>query len=179
VARLPTLFLDALGFNFCNSFVHHLEKIPKIPSLGLVLKHIDQYRNNWKQHVQNMDLTHIPRQMMTYRPQGKRSLPRLVKRWRDTVAGHWGVIRVRKKKKKKNKLENIRTGLFFLFLVDTILTILTRVIVVTNAAWGLASQSLRRAETYAIRSSCKAAILLSDCNQNVNTPFPTNVNSTS
>jgi preprotein translocase subunit SecA len=36
-----------------------------------VLEHIDQYRNNWKQHVQRMDRSHIPRQMMTYRPKGK------------------------------------------------------------------------------------------------------------
>jgi hypothetical protein len=35
--------------------------------------------------------------MMTYRPKGKRSLGRPLKRWIETVTGHWGLIRVRKK----------------------------------------------------------------------------------
>jgi hypothetical protein len=36
--------------------------------------------------------------MMAYRPKGKRSLGRPLKRWRETVTGHWGLILVRKKK---------------------------------------------------------------------------------
>jgi hypothetical protein len=44
--------------------------------INSVLEHIDQYRNNWKQHVQRMDWSCIPRQMMTYHPKGKRSLRR-------------------------------------------------------------------------------------------------------
>jgi hypothetical protein len=44
----------------------------------------DQYRNNWKQHVQSR----VPRQMMTYRPKGNRSLGRPLKRWRETVTDH-------------------------------------------------------------------------------------------
>jgi hypothetical protein len=58
-------------------------------------------RNNWKQHVQRMYRSRIPRQMMTHRPKGKRSLGRPRKRWRETVTGHWSLIRVRKKNKKK------------------------------------------------------------------------------
>jgi hypothetical protein len=42
--------------------------------INSVLEHIDQYRNNWKQRVQRIDRRRIPRQMMTYRPKGKRSL---------------------------------------------------------------------------------------------------------
>jgi hypothetical protein len=56
--------------------------------INSVLEHTDQYRNNWKQHVQRMDRSRIPRQMMTYRPKGKRSLGRPLKRWRQTVTGH-------------------------------------------------------------------------------------------
>jgi hypothetical protein len=67
--------------------------------INSVLEHVDQYRNNWKQHVQRMDRSRVPRQMMTYRPKGKRSLGRPCKRWRENVTGHWGLIRVRKKKK--------------------------------------------------------------------------------
>jgi hypothetical protein len=51
-----------------------------------VLEHIDQYRNNWKQHVQRMHRSRILRQMMTYRPKGKRSLGKPLKRWTET--GH-------------------------------------------------------------------------------------------
>jgi hypothetical protein len=69
--------------------------------INSVLEHVDQYRNNWKQHVQRMDRSRIPRQMMTCRPKGKRSLGRPLKRWRETVTGHWGLTRVRKKKKKR------------------------------------------------------------------------------
>jgi hypothetical protein len=39
--------------------------------INSVLEHIDQYRNNWKQHVQRMDRSCIPRQMMTYRRKAK------------------------------------------------------------------------------------------------------------
>jgi hypothetical protein len=53
-----------------------------------VLEHIDQYRNNWKQHVQRMDRSRIPREMMTYCLKDKRSLGRPLKRWRETVTGH-------------------------------------------------------------------------------------------
>jgi hypothetical protein len=42
--------------------------------INSVLEHRDQYRDNWKQHVQRMDRSRIPRQMMTYRPKGKRSM---------------------------------------------------------------------------------------------------------
>jgi hypothetical protein len=56
--------------------------------INSVPEHIDQYRNNCKQHVQRMDRSRIPRQMMTYRPKGKRPLGRPIKRWRETVTGH-------------------------------------------------------------------------------------------
>jgi hypothetical protein len=46
-----------------------------------------------------MDWSRVPLQIMTYRPKGKRSLGRIIKRWREAVTGHKGVIRVRKKKK--------------------------------------------------------------------------------
>jgi hypothetical protein len=52
-----------------------------------VLEHTDQYRNNWKQHVQRMDRSRIPREMMTYCLKDKRSLERPLKR-SETVTGH-------------------------------------------------------------------------------------------
>jgi hypothetical protein len=63
-------------------------KILRELKINSVLEQIDHYRNNWKQHVQRMDQSCIPRQMMTYRPKGKRSLGRPLKRWRETITGH-------------------------------------------------------------------------------------------
>jgi hypothetical protein len=56
--------------------------------INSALEHIEQYRNNWKQHAQRMDRSRVPRQMMTYRAKGKRSLGRPLKHWRETVTGH-------------------------------------------------------------------------------------------
>jgi hypothetical protein len=56
--------------------------------INSVLEHIDRYRNNWKQHVQRMDRSRIPRQMMTYCPKGKRYFGRPLKLWREAVTGH-------------------------------------------------------------------------------------------
>jgi hypothetical protein len=56
--------------------------------INSVLEHIDQYRNNYKQYVQRMDRSCIPRQIMIYRPKDKRSIGRHLKRRRETVTGH-------------------------------------------------------------------------------------------
>jgi hypothetical protein len=53
-----------------------------------MVEHIDQYRNNWKQHVQRMDWSRIPRQITTYNLKGKRSLGRPLKHWIDTITSH-------------------------------------------------------------------------------------------
>jgi hypothetical protein len=44
--------------------------------INSLLEHIHQCRNNWKQQVQKMDRSRIPRQIMTYCPKGRRSLGR-------------------------------------------------------------------------------------------------------
>jgi hypothetical protein len=56
--------------------------------INSALEHTEQYRNNWKQHVQRMDRSRIPRQIKTYHPKGKRALGRPLKRWRETITGH-------------------------------------------------------------------------------------------
>jgi hypothetical protein len=85
-----------------------------------VLGDIDQYRNNWEQHAQRMYRSRIPWQMTTYRPKGERSLGRPLKRWRETLTGHWGLIHDRKKNKCSRKFEyNI------LNLLSTRLSLLT------------------------------------------------------
>jgi hypothetical protein len=57
-------------------------------NINSVLEHLDQYRNNWKQHAQRMDRSRIPPQIMTYGPKGIRSLGKPLKLWRVTVTGH-------------------------------------------------------------------------------------------
>jgi hypothetical protein len=48
--------------------------------INSVLEHTDQNRSNWQQHVQRMERSRIPRQLMTYCPKGKISLGRPLKR---------------------------------------------------------------------------------------------------
>lgn len=51
--------------------------------LGLepILQHIQHYQNNWMAHLQRMPSHRIPRAILRYHPQGKRSLGRPKKRW--------------------------------------------------------------------------------------------------
>jgi hypothetical protein len=46
---------------------------------------IEQYRNNWLQHINRMEDTRLPKRALQYRPSGKRDLGRPKIRWRDTV----------------------------------------------------------------------------------------------
>jgi hypothetical protein len=56
--------------------------------INSALQHTDQYNNKWKHHVQKMDRSHIPRQMLTNSPKGKRSLGRPLKHWKETITDH-------------------------------------------------------------------------------------------
>lgn len=42
---------------------------------------IEQYRNNWKEHVQSMKPGRIPKIILDYNPEGRRSVGRPKKRW--------------------------------------------------------------------------------------------------
>jgi hypothetical protein len=72
--------------NICNTNSNYTCKL-KFSEINSVVEHMDQYRNNWR-HVQRMDRRSIPRQIMTYRPEGKRSLGRPLKLWREAVTGN-------------------------------------------------------------------------------------------
>lgn len=56
-----------------------------LQELGLepILQYIHQYQENWFLHVKRMPRSRIPRAVLNYRPSGKRSLGRPVKRWRE------------------------------------------------------------------------------------------------
>jgi hypothetical protein len=49
------------------------------------VKEIKQYQQKWLQHVQRMDTNRIPKQVLQYRPKGRRNIGRPRKRWRDQL----------------------------------------------------------------------------------------------
>ncbi|KAJ4436535.1 hypothetical protein ANN_16566 [Periplaneta americana] len=48
-----------------------------------LIKKAEEYRSSWSQHVQRMSNGRIPKQIMEYKPKGRRSLGRPRKRWID------------------------------------------------------------------------------------------------
>jgi hypothetical protein len=44
---------------------------------------------NWKEHIERMDSSRIPNNLLNYRPHGKRGVGRLLKRWTETVTDHF------------------------------------------------------------------------------------------
>ena len=50
-----------------------------------IVKGIKQYQKKWLQHVQRMDTNRIPKQVLRYRPKGRRKIGRPKKRWRDQL----------------------------------------------------------------------------------------------
>ncbi|KAJ4434837.1 hypothetical protein ANN_23408 [Periplaneta americana] len=54
-----------------------------------VVNHVKHYRNNWINHLHRMRRDRIPKVMLHYRPNGKRSLGRPKKRWIEYSTLHW------------------------------------------------------------------------------------------
>jgi hypothetical protein len=48
-----------------------------------IVLEIKQYQREWLQHVERMDTDRIPKQALKCRPEGKRSIGRPRKRWKD------------------------------------------------------------------------------------------------
>jgi hypothetical protein len=48
-----------------------------------VLDYICRYKNNWREHVNRMSRTRIPKAIMYYQRRGKRSLGHPMKRWHE------------------------------------------------------------------------------------------------
>jgi hypothetical protein len=46
---------------------------------------VEQYHNNWFQHINRMQDTILPKRSLQYRPSGKRDIGRPKKRWQDAV----------------------------------------------------------------------------------------------
>jgi hypothetical protein len=65
-----------------------IEEILKNFKAEPVSKFIQNYRANWKEPIEMMDSSRIPNNLSNYRPHGKRSQGRPLKRWSETVTGH-------------------------------------------------------------------------------------------
>jgi hypothetical protein len=63
------------------------EDILKNLEVEPVSKFIQNYRANWKNHIERTDSNRIPNNILNYRPHGKGSLGRRLKRWSETVTG--------------------------------------------------------------------------------------------
>ena len=50
-----------------------------------IVKEIKQYQKKWPQHVQRMDRNRLPRQALRYGPEGRWSIGRPKKRWKDQL----------------------------------------------------------------------------------------------
>ena len=50
-----------------------------------IIDNIDEYRRNWLQHLQRMPQNQIPLKSYYYRPQGRRTIGRPKKRWREQL----------------------------------------------------------------------------------------------
>jgi hypothetical protein len=74
------------GFTFWDH--KRNEEILKNLKVETVSKFIQNYRANWKDHIEKIDSNRIPNNLLNYKPHGKISLERLLKRWSQTVTGH-------------------------------------------------------------------------------------------
>jgi hypothetical protein len=68
------------------------EEILKYLKVEPVSKFIQNYWAKWKEHIERMDSSRNPNNLLNYRPHGKRSLGRPLIRWSETVTGHFGLI---------------------------------------------------------------------------------------
>ena len=53
--------------------------------IACILDKIDEYRLNWFLHLQRISQNRIPLKPYHYRPQGRRTIGRLKKRWREQL----------------------------------------------------------------------------------------------
>jgi hypothetical protein len=61
------------------------EEVLKELKVEPILDYICRYQNNWRDHVNRMSRTRIPKAIMYYQPRGKISLGCPVKRWHENL----------------------------------------------------------------------------------------------
>lgn len=90
VQRLTTAEMRFLRRTAGYSLLDHKrnELITKELKITPIYEHLNHYRQKWLNHVNRMDRSRLPRQILRYIPHGRRSLGRPLKRWTETVTGH-------------------------------------------------------------------------------------------
>jgi hypothetical protein len=61
------------------------DSIPRELQTDIILDKRDEYTRNWLLHLQRMPQNRIPLKSFHYSPQGKRTIGRLKKRWREQL----------------------------------------------------------------------------------------------
>jgi hypothetical protein len=69
------------GYTKCD--LKRNEEVLKELKLEPILDYICRYQNNWREQVNRMSRTRIPKAIMYYQPRGKRSLRHPMKRWHE------------------------------------------------------------------------------------------------
>ena len=71
------------GYTLCDHQTNN--SIRKELRITSILDKIDEYRKKWLLRIQRMPQTRIPLKSYNYRPQGRRSIGRPKKRWREQL----------------------------------------------------------------------------------------------
>ena len=79
--QIPSSFL----WQFPNYTLWIYDSIRPELQITCVLDKIDEYRLNWLLHLQRMPQNRIPLKSYHYRPQGRRTIGRQKKRWREQL----------------------------------------------------------------------------------------------
>ncbi|KAJ4442157.1 hypothetical protein ANN_12023 [Periplaneta americana] len=85
--RLTTAEMRFMRRTAGCSLLEHRKNVDTLQELKMdpIVNFVQQYRLQWKKHVERMDRTRWPKQILTYVPGGKRKLGRPRKRWHETV----------------------------------------------------------------------------------------------
>ncbi|KAJ4443543.1 hypothetical protein ANN_05216 [Periplaneta americana] len=85
--RLTTAEMRFMRRTAGCSLLEHRKNVDILQELKMdpIVNFVQQYRLQWKKHVERMDRTRWPKQILTYVPRGKRKLGRPRKRWHEIV----------------------------------------------------------------------------------------------
>ncbi|KAJ4438820.1 hypothetical protein ANN_14772, partial [Periplaneta americana] len=85
--RLTTAEMRFMRRTAGCSLLEHRKNVDILQELKMdpIVNFVQQYRLQWKKHVERMDRTRWLKQILTYVPRGKRKLGRPRKRWHETV----------------------------------------------------------------------------------------------
>ncbi|KAJ4429616.1 hypothetical protein ANN_21802 [Periplaneta americana] len=85
--RLTTAEMRFMRRTAGCSLLEHRKNVDILQELKMdpIVNFVQQYRLQWKKHVERMDRTRWPKHILTYVPRGKRKLGRPRKRWHETV----------------------------------------------------------------------------------------------